>query len=73
MVKRLTGIWAHFARTGEPLPNDSEIYGNVTWERLTDNHKGYLDIGKNLSLKNDFLGETMRFWDSLFPEKYLAN
>ena len=73
MVERLTGIWAHFAKTGKPLPNDPEIYDNVTWERLTADRKSYLDIGKNLSLRSDFLGEAMRFWDSLFPEKHIAN
>ena len=67
MVKRLTGIWAHFARTGQPLPNDPEIFGNVTWKRLTLEEKSYLEIGNNLTLKNNFLGKTISFWNSLFP------
>lgn len=67
MVKRLTKLWAHFARTGEPLPKDSDLFGIISWESLTPEAKNYLVMDTNFTIKKDYLGKTMRLWDNLFP------
>lgn len=67
MVKQFTSMWAHFAKTGEPLPNNSDLFGNVTWDRFTPDNRSYLDIGKGLVMKTAFLSDAMRFWDNVFP------
>lgn len=67
MVVRLTKLWAHFARTGEPLPKGSDLFGNITWEPLRSEGKPYLEMGTNFTIKKDFRGEAMRLWDNLFP------
>lgn len=67
MVNRLTSIWAQFAKTGKPLYEDPNLFGNVNWNRLTSDRRSYLDIGNDLVMKTDFQADTMKFWDELFP------
>lgn len=68
IVERMTSIWEHFAKTGEPIPKNNELFKNVTWERFTTQEKRYLEINKEFSLTNGLINtKRMEFWDSLFP------
>ena len=66
-VKRLTSIWSHFAKTGEPLPRDPELFGSVTWKNFTKENRNYLNFGNDVTLGTDFMFNEMTFWDNLFP------
>ncbi|XP_058796122.1 uncharacterized protein LOC131666989 [Phymastichus coffea] len=69
-VERMTAIWSNFAKTGEPIPKDSELFANVTWEKFTCNNQKYLNIGKDLAMETALYQERMDFWDKLFPVDY---
>lgn len=67
----MTTIWANFAKTGEPIPNDNALFANVTWEKYTSKDEKYLDIGSELVTKTGLNSDRMKLWDELFPAKPL--
>lgn len=67
-VERMTAIWENFAKTGEPIPKDNELFKNVTWEKFTSENKSYLEINNELTMKDGVIyPERMNVWDKLFP------
>lgn len=66
-VERMTKIWANFAKTGEPIPRDDEIFSNVTWTPFDVKNKKYLEIGHELVMKTNLHGDRMDQWERLFP------
>ena len=63
----MTAMWANFAKTGEPIPQDDELFKGVTWEPFEVENQKYLDIGKELEMNTRLNAERMSFWDKLFP------
>ena len=67
-LEKMTAMWAHFAKTGEPIPKNNQLFKNVTWEKFTLQQKRYLEINTELIMKNGIIfGSRMEFWDRLFP------
>ncbi|KAJ8686637.1 hypothetical protein QAD02_022431 [Eretmocerus hayati] len=66
-MNRLTTMWAHFAKTGEPWQAGSQLFQNKTWQKYTQDARIYLEFGEDLMMKSDFLKESMDFWSKLFP------
>ncbi|KAJ8686630.1 hypothetical protein QAD02_022424 [Eretmocerus hayati] len=64
-VERMTSIWANFAKTGEPIPKDNELFKNVTWEPYTTENKRHLEIGNELVMKDSSNDERMKLWDEI--------
>ncbi|XP_043269346.1 uncharacterized protein [Venturia canescens] len=66
-VKTLTGIWANFAKTGEPIPRNNEKFRNVVWTPFTCENNKYLEIGNELVMKTNLYKDRMMKWERLFP------
>ncbi|XP_015127077.1 esterase FE4 [Diachasma alloeum] len=66
-VERQTAMWAHFAKTGEPIPKDNKLFANTTWTKFTLNNNAYLGIGDELTMKTGLYAERMNLWEKLFP------
>lgn len=67
-VERLTSIWENFAKTGEPIPKNNNLFKNVTWKRFTPQCNRYLEIGNELIMRNGLINpREMKLWDRLFP------
>ncbi|CAH1107848.1 unnamed protein product [Psylliodes chrysocephalus] len=67
MVEKLTRLYANFAKTGNPTPVRSKILDNTLWEPYTPTERKYLDIGKQLVMKEKLLENRFQFWDKLYP------
>ncbi|KAJ8686609.1 hypothetical protein QAD02_022403 [Eretmocerus hayati] len=66
-LERMTTMWAHFARTGKPFPDNSSLFANVRWDKLTTSNGAYLKINEKLTMKSNLYGDRMAFWERLFP------
>lgn len=66
-VERMTSIWEHFAKTGNPLPENCELFDSVIWQPYTPQTTYYLEIGVNVTMKTNLRKERMDLWDHLFP------
>lgn len=66
-VERMTSMWANFAKTGHPIPEDKTIFTNVTWTTFTKQNQAYLDIGDELVMKDRLYDDRMKLWERLFP------
>ncbi|XP_043664337.1 esterase E4-like, partial [Vespula pensylvanica] len=67
MVERYTAMWANFVHTGEPIPNNDEMFNNVKWERFTKENDKYLNIDLHPTMKQGIFPERMALWERLFP------
>lgn len=64
MMRRMTKLWANFARYGDPTPEKDELL-NVEWKPVTNKELNYLDIGEELTMKINPEKERMYFWDEI--------
>jgi len=66
--KRFVKLWANFAKTSDPTPNDEsqELLQYVKWDPISENNMNYLDIDKNLELKPSHRVFDMYFWDNIW-------
>ncbi|GLV44898.1 uncharacterized protein CBL_14529 [Carabus blaptoides fortunei] len=64
IIDHLTTLWANFARTGNPTPDNPAL-----WPPRTSNNKVYLNIDTELTLKDDLYGDRYAVWDQQFPMK----
>jgi carboxylesterase type B len=72
MVTTLTSLWATFAQTGYPILHSSETLQGINWEPYNTSTRKYLQIGQELTLREDLYQERYDFWDQLFPiDSYL--
>jgi carboxylesterase type B len=72
MVTTLTSLWATFAQTGYPILNSSETLRGINWEPYNTSTRKYLQIGQELTLREDLYQKRYNFWDQLFPiDSYL--
>ncbi|XP_067005694.2 juvenile hormone esterase [Anabrus simplex] len=65
-MKKLTKIWADFARGGDPTPEASPLLNNVKWEPFTEKNLKYLDIGSALDMKRGLYQDRIAVWEKLF-------
>lgn len=65
-VRRMTSMWANFARTGEPIPVGNDDFLNVTWMPFTRENQAYLEINDNLVIKHNLNSDRMNEWEKLF-------
>ncbi|KAI4501643.1 hypothetical protein M0802_002978 [Mischocyttarus mexicanus] len=67
MIERSTAIWSNFAHTGEPIPNNNELFRNVKWDRFEGAKDNYLEVNLNPTMKQGIFPERMAIWERLFP------
>lgn len=67
MVRKMTCLWANFAKTGESIPKNSNMYNGVKWDRLNPKTKNYLEMGKKFTTKYDMHSDSYALWERLFP------
>ncbi|VEN60657.1 unnamed protein product [Callosobruchus maculatus] len=65
---RMVRMWANFAKTGNPTPEDDKLLNGVKWTPNTkgDHHLKTLVIDEDLHIENNFASEDIRFWDRIF-------
>ncbi|XP_047111972.1 juvenile hormone esterase [Schistocerca piceifrons] len=62
LIHTLTELWANFASTGNPTPNNKPLH----WPRVTsDDDMEYMEISNKLEVKRGLLKERINFWSSL--------
>ncbi|XP_060523214.1 uncharacterized protein LOC132700111 [Cylas formicarius] len=66
MVKTLTGLYATFAKYGNPTP-PGRSPTNVVWEPYDKTTQKYLDIGSTLEMKTQLYEDRYAIWEKLFP------
>nr|XP_022902608.1 esterase B1-like [Onthophagus taurus]XP_022902609.1 esterase B1-like [Onthophagus taurus] len=65
-IKRMTKLWATFAKTGNPNPTEKDEYINdINWKPVENNQINYLDIGPELKTYINPEKERMEFWDNI--------
>ncbi|KAJ8686631.1 hypothetical protein QAD02_022425 [Eretmocerus hayati] len=68
MVKKMTTMWANFAKTSEPIPKDSDLFKGVIWANLNPKIKNVLLISNELTEEDDPAAEpAYDMWAELFP------
>lgn len=65
-VKRMTKLWATFARNGDPNPVPKDPLIDVVWKPVSKNNLCYLEIGEKLSTGTNPEAHRMAFWDKIF-------
>jgi carboxylesterase type B len=68
MVEKLSLLWANFAKTGNPTPDSNPLFGDTKWEKYNITDRKYLEIGKDLVLRDSLYAERYDFWENLFPD-----
>jgi carboxylesterase type B len=65
---RLIKLWTDFAKYQNPTPEPSEILQNITWPVLSTDEGDflYLDINKDLQIKNHPKEDTYSKWTDLY-------
>ncbi|XP_068902411.1 carboxylic ester hydrolase-like [Tenebrio molitor] len=65
---RLIKLWTDFAKYQDPTPEPSEILQNITWPVLSTDQGDflYLDINKDLQIKNHPKEDTYSKWTDLY-------
>ncbi|EFA04389.1 hypothetical protein TcasGA2_TC014687 [Tribolium castaneum] len=72
MVDKLTLMWSTFAKTGYPIPETGTILAGINWEPFNISSNKYLEIGKEIVLKEGLYQERYNFWNELFPIRKLC-
>ncbi|XP_018565293.1 venom carboxylesterase-6-like [Anoplophora glabripennis] len=65
---RMVKMWANFAKTKSPTPHQDFLLENISWPTVSSNMT-YLDINKEMAIKQHYRNESMMFWKGLY-EKY---
>ncbi|PSN43528.1 Venom carboxylesterase-6 [Blattella germanica] len=66
ITEKLLRIISNFARHGDPTPEPSTELGALEWPLATAEDMEYVDIGNELTVKNEFYSERIAFWESIF-------
>ncbi|XP_054740374.1 esterase B1-like [Anastrepha obliqua] len=74
ITKRLSAMWANFARHGEPTPQNSNVAKELgfTWTPVRDASEGdyskldYFIIDRKCSMRQDPDKDRMEFWDEIY-------
>lgn len=67
MVNKLTAMWANFARFGKPITNKLQKMYHVTWSPANATIQNYLEIGDDLTVRNEMFRYRNALWERLFP------
>lgn len=67
-IRRVTKLWANFARYGNPNPIKSVPFINVQWPPVKEGQLNFLDIGENLTVGVNPEAKRMEFWDEIFKQ-----
>lgn len=67
MVEKMTAMWVNFAKTGEPIPKNNDLFKGVLWSSLDWSKRNYLEIGKKLTMKSNMYPDRYALWERLFP------
>lgn len=65
-MKRMTKLWANFAKYGNPNPKEKDDLIDVVWKPITQDCITYMDIGNSLSIGVNPNAERMAFWDEIY-------
>jgi len=67
---RMCQLWANFAAFGNPTPDEeSDILGNVKWEKYENENPRFMDLGLELIMMADSdLAERMTFWEQTLAD-----
>lgn len=68
VVKRLTNLWANFARYGDPNPKEKDELIDVDWKPVRRDELNCLNIDTELSIEVNPEAERVAFWDGLYEE-----
>lgn len=60
-------MWANFAKTGHPIPQNHPLFKDVTWQTLDTEKQNYLEIGDTFKVKSKMFPERYAMWNKLFP------
>ncbi|XP_060522329.1 acylcarnitine hydrolase-like [Cylas formicarius] len=64
--KRITRLWANFAKTLNPTPDESDALLNVTWPLVSPSNIQFLDIDSSLEVKPNLRAKQMAMWNSVY-------
>ncbi|XP_058796191.1 esterase FE4-like [Phymastichus coffea] len=67
MVRKITSLLANFAKTGESIPKNNELFKGVTWEPFNPKTQNYLEMGEKFRTKYKMFANRFAFWERLFP------
>lgn len=67
-IRRVTSLWANFARYGNPNPIKSNPLINVHWPPVKEGQLNFLDIGENITVGVNPEAARMQFWEEIFKE-----
>ncbi|PNF42127.1 Esterase FE4 [Cryptotermes secundus] len=67
---RMVKLWTNFAKSGNPTPEEDPLL-NVTWPSYTTEDPTYLNIDRELSLRNNLNKERLQFWEDLYKSVLL--
>ncbi|XP_060517159.1 pyrethroid hydrolase Ces2e-like [Cylas formicarius] len=63
---RMTRLWANFAKTLNPTPDEIDPLLNVTWTQVSGLNIPYLDIDETLEVKPGKKVKEMEMWNDVF-------
>lgn len=67
-IKKITELWANFAKTGDPTPN---TYNGMTWPPMTEYADNVLNLGKGFNMMSSKKEMRMfAFWNDLYGKYY---
>ena len=64
-IKRLSSIWASFARTGDPNTAPKDVLP-VQWKSVEPDRVHFVDIGENITVGCGPEETRMKFWDGIY-------
>lgn len=65
-IKRMTRLWANFARYGNPNPIKKDPLIPVVWNPVRKGEFHFLNIGEELTVGVNPEAERMKFWDEIY-------
>ncbi|CAH1179162.1 unnamed protein product [Phaedon cochleariae] len=68
-LDRYVGLLTNFAKFLNPTPENSELFGNNIWPKVTSEHYRYLDIDRNITIQENPRKFSYGKWEDIF-EKY---
>ncbi|XP_052753639.1 para-nitrobenzyl esterase-like [Galleria mellonella] len=60
-------LWSNFIKTGNPVPKGSSY---PVWPPANAGGSPYMEIGRELELREALLEERVRFWDAIYEQYY---
>ncbi|XP_060519152.1 uncharacterized protein LOC132697613 [Cylas formicarius] len=64
--QRMVRLWANFAKTLNPTPDQSDPILNITWPQVNPNDIRYLDIDTGLTVKPNRKVKEYAMWNRVF-------